>query len=388
MLGLLFLLLPVAAMYGWVMGRNSVRQAQHNRSKILSKHYFKGLNFLLSDEPDKAVDTLIKMISLDNDTVETHVAMGNFFRHRGELDRAIRIHQNLVTRDEIQKNHKELALKELGRDYILAGFLERAENAYLQLLDSENYFVDAQFQLFNLYQTTKEWDKAIELSEKMTKGREADDELCKHIAHFYCERALDYAKHQEQSKAEMLLNKAIKVDDNNVRPWIIFGDLALEQERYQDSFDCYCEVVKRDVSWLSEVVLKMETCANALQKTSLLEKILADHWQSCASAYLVKTRLLYAQSEQEANVFLQESLAKSPTMKGFCFLLEKLNEQPLDGNIKEVLATLQSLISQQSKLRPDYRCQNCGFSGKKVYWSCPSCKKWGTVKPIKGLDGE
>ena len=110
MLELLFLLLPVAAGYGWMMGRNSVRNAQRKQSSILSKHYYKGLNFLLSDQPDKAVDTLIKMISLNNDTVETHIAMGNFFRHRGELDRAIRIHQNLVSRDELQGIPRENAL--------------------------------------------------------------------------------------------------------------------------------------------------------------------------------------------------------------------------------------------------------------------------------------
>ena len=101
MLELLFLLLPVAAGYGWVMGRNSVRQAQRKQSKILSRHYYKGLNFLLSDQPDKAVDTLIKMINVDSDTLETHIAMGNFFRHRGELDRAIRIHQTLVGKENL-----------------------------------------------------------------------------------------------------------------------------------------------------------------------------------------------------------------------------------------------------------------------------------------------
>ena len=111
MLELLFLLLPVAAGYGYIMGRNSVRQAQRKQSSILSKHYYRGLNFLLSDQPDKAVDTLIKMINLNNDTAETHIAMGNFFRHRGEIDRAIRVHQNLVSRDELQSTQRETALQ-------------------------------------------------------------------------------------------------------------------------------------------------------------------------------------------------------------------------------------------------------------------------------------
>ena len=167
MLELLFLLLPVAAGYGWIMGRNSVRQAQRKQSSILSKHYYKGLNFLLSDQPDKAVDTLIKMININSDTIETHIAMGNFFRHRGEIDRAIKVHQNLVSREEIQPNQRENALKELGHDYTQAGFLERAENAFLQLLNSEKHYLVAQQQLFSIYQTTKEWERAIELAERM-----------------------------------------------------------------------------------------------------------------------------------------------------------------------------------------------------------------------------
>lgn len=133
MIEALFLLLPVAAAYGWVMGRNSLRNTQRKQSSILATHYYKGLNFLLSDEPDKAVDTLIKMISVNNDTIETHIAMGNFFRHRGELDRAIRVHQNLISRDEISKRQEALALVELGTDYLLAGFLERAEGVFIQL---------------------------------------------------------------------------------------------------------------------------------------------------------------------------------------------------------------------------------------------------------------
>jgi lipopolysaccharide biosynthesis regulator YciM len=294
----------------------------------------------------------------------------------------------LLTRDEIQKKHKELALKELGRDYVLAGFLERAESAYIQLLDSEQYYSDAQFQLFNIYQTTKEWDNAIELSEKMTKGRAPDDEVCKHIGHFYCERAVDYSRDKEFSKAISLLKKAISVDEHNVRPWMLLGDLALKENDHNKALDCYSEVVQRDTSWLSEVVLKMETCSEALGDSGRLEKVLKDNWQSCASAYLVKTRLLLKESEQQANTFLLESLEKSPTMKGFHFLLEKYKTSAADTEFKQLLETLQSLIAKQGKIRPDYRCQNCGFAGKKVYWLCPSCKKWGTVKPIKGLDGE
>lgn len=389
MLELLFLLLPVAAGYGWVMGRNSVRQAQRKQSSILSKHYYKGLNFLLSDQPDKAVDTLMKMISVDSNTVETHIAMGNFFRHRGELDRAIRVHQNLVSKDELSDPQKEVSLKELGRDYMLAGFLERAENAFLQLLNSDKHYLDAQIQLFNIYQTTKEWDRAIELAENMMNCHGDSEELCKRIAHFYCEQAKILIKKNEFIQAEKSLQKAILSDEHAVRPWLMLGELSIQQEHFQEAIEYLKEVPVRDVSWFSEAVPLLELSSKNLADESQLEGILDLYWQKCATAYLAKVNLLAKQGKQEeaADVLLQQ-LRKTPTMKGFRTLMSLYIEQKADVQATSSLEMIKELVEEQIKQRPKYRCSSCGFSGRQIHWLCPSCKKWGLVKPIKGLDGE
>lgn len=389
MLELLFLLLPVAAGYGWVMGRNSVRQAQRKQSSILSKHYYRGLNFLLSDEPDKAVDTLIKMIDLDSDTVETHIAMGKFFRHRGELDRAIRVHQNLVSKEEISASQRELALKELGRDYVLAGFLERAENAFLQLLNSEKHFSEAQTQLFNIYQTTKEWGRAIELAENMINSGGDSDELCARVAHFYCEQALIEWRKDNLSAAEDYLKQATKVDDKAVRPWLMLGELAIENERYEVAIEHLSQVPVRDITWLSEAIPLIEKCSAKLADESKLNKILDLYWQQCATAYLVKVKLVAKEeSAVKATELLLGQLKKHPTMKGFKALMGFYIDQQQDEKSTNSLRLLKELVEEQISLRPKYRCHSCGFSGSQIHWLCPSCKKWGVVKPIKGLDGE
>lgn len=389
MLELLFLLLPVAAGYGWIMGRNSARQAQRQKSSILARHYFKGLNFLLSDEPDKAVDTLMKMMDVNNDTAETHIAMGNFFRHRGELDRAIRVHQNLVSREELPDLQKQQALKELGRDYVLAGFLERAEDAFLQLLNSEKHFTDAQTQLFNIYQTTKEWDRAIELAEKMMASHGDSEELCIRISHFYCEQAAIFAKKQEFEQAEEFLQKAIFSDEHAVRPWLMLGQFAMEQNQYDLAMDYLQQIPQRDVNWLSEAVPLLEACAEKLDNPDKLQAVLAEYSQQCATAYLAKVKLL-ARNEchQQATEYLLEQLQSKPTMKGFKTLLGLYLQEPDQYNTTESLQQLKQLVEDQIKQRPKYRCSSCGFAGRRVYWLCPSCKKWGVVKPIKGLDGE
>ena len=389
MLELLFLLLPVAAGYGWVMGRNSVRQAQRKQSKILSRHYYRGLNFLLSDQPDKAVDTLIKMISVDSDTLETHIAMGNFFRHRGELDRAIRIHQTLVGKENLSAEQKALALKELGKDYLLAGFLERAEAAYLQLLESEKHYIEAQQQLFNIYQTTKEWERAIELAERMVACHGDNEEICQRVAHFYCEQAAVEMKHGNNQNAEGLLQKAIRSDEHAVRPLLMVGKLALERGDANEAFSCLSRVPERDINWLSEAIPLLEQAANEARRMADFEELLEKYWQKCATAYLARARLIARQVDNsEAAAFLVEQLRRTPTMKGFRQLMDYYLSKDDTLTSQSSLKMLQELVDEQIQRRPKYRCGSCGFSGQSIHWLCPSCKKWGTVKPIKGLDGE
>lgn len=389
MLELLFLLLPVAAGYGWIMGRNSVRQAQRKQSSILSRHYYKGLNFLLSDQPDKAVDTLIKMININSDTVETHIAMGNFFRHRGEIDRAIRVHQNLVSREEIQATQRENALKELGKDYTQAGFLERAENAYLQLLNSDKHYLVAQQQLFSIYQTTKEWDRAIELAERMVACHGDNDDVSERLAHFYCEQAQVEMNQDQQQTALELLQKAVNADEHAVRPWLMLGNIALAQARYDDAHAYFLQVAERDINWFSEAVPQLEEIAEQTHQWDRFANALQAHWQECATSYLAMVDVLVEQGETaKAAEYLLTQLRQHPTMRGFKTLMGLYIDQIEDKASTESLKMLKELVEEQMTQRPKYRCQSCGFSGRKLYWLCPSCKKWGSVKPIKGLDGE
>jgi lipopolysaccharide biosynthesis regulator YciM len=371
------------------MGRNSARQAQRKHSSILAKHYYRGLNFLLSDEPDKAVDTLIKMIDLDSDTVETHIAMGKFFRHRGELDRAIRVHQNLVSKEQISASQRESALYELGRDYILAGFLERAENAFLQLLKSQKHFLNAQVQLFKIYQTTKEWQRAIELAEQMISAGGDSDELCSTVAHFYCEQANIEWKHSHFEEAERNLKKSIAIDEKAVRPWLMLGQIAMQAEEYVVAIDYFSQIPVRDVNWLSEAVPLIVKCADKLNDDKKLHLLLDEYWQQCATAYLAKVKLMAKDGDgSEAAEVLLEQLRKHPTMKGFKTLMGLYIDLQEHEQSTNSLQLLKELVEEQIKQRPKYRCHGCGFSGSQIHWLCPSCKKWGMVKPIKGLDGE
>jgi len=389
MLELLFLSLPIAVAYGWVMGRNSLRKAQRKQSSILSKHYYRGLNFLLSDEPDKAVDTLMKMISVNNDTVETHIAMGNFFRHRGELDRAIRVHQNLISRDEINSQQESVALLELGTDYLLAGFLERAEGVFLQLLENERHFETAQKKLFNIYQVTKEWSKAIELASRSIQVTPKQQHLYVLLSHFYCEQAKIHLEEKDTDAAFVMLKKAIVIDGSQVRAWLELGKLSIEKEQYSEAINYLSEVPKRDLDWLGEAIPYLETCAAKTDGWDQLEIMLEPYWQKCASSYISKVGLLARRGESEHAIeILVAQLKKHPTMRGFKRLLSLYKDDFKAERAEQSLEHLLTLLDKQIAQRPKYRCHSCGFSGRQLYWLCPSCKKWSVIKPIKGLDGE
>ncbi|MDC8831145.1 lipopolysaccharide assembly protein LapB [Alteromonas gilva] len=386
MLELLFLLLPVAAGYGYIMGRNSVRQAQRKQSSILSKHYFRGLNFLLSDQPDRAVDTLIKMINVNSDTVETHIAMGNFFRHRGEIDRAIRVHQNLVSRDEIQATQRELALKELGRDYMQAGFLERAEGAFVKLLSTDKHFEFAQQQLFAIYQTTKEWPRAIELAEKMVSE---NDDIRGRLAHFYCEQAQSELDNEQIPQALALLQKAVNVDEKAIRPWLMLGEVTFDQGRLKEAGEYLTQIASRDKNWFIEAIPLLKQIAAETADWQHFEALLKENWVQSATLYLAMADVLVNKGQpQQAADYLFEQIQKTPTMRGFHRLMQLYCELSDDPNAKATYQQLNELVASQIAQRPRYRCKSCGFSGRKLYWLCPSCKKWGVVHPIRGLDGE
>ena len=159
-----WLLLPVASFIGWWIGSNTEKRTK--TSKNISLEYFKGLNFVLNEQPDKAIEVFIRMVEVDNETVDTHLALGNLFRRRGEVDRAIRIHQNLIARSNLSEDERAHALLELGMDYMRSGLLDRAEKLFLELLDIGLYLKEAHFNLLEIYQQEKDWENAILIAKK------------------------------------------------------------------------------------------------------------------------------------------------------------------------------------------------------------------------------
>ena len=389
MLEILFLLLPIAAAYGWYMGNRSAQQDKQKQSNQISRQYVTGLNLLLSDQSDKAVDHFIELLQVDNETIDTHLALGNLFRSRGEVDRAIRIHQNLISRSGLTIDQKNIALQQLAKDYMASGFLDRAEKIFEQLVDEPDHREGALQQLVAIYQQTREWNKAIHYASLLVKmGRKR---MRTSIGHFWCELAMQEKADGNHSLAIQNFKRALSEDPKCVRASIALGKLYLDDEDYKNTIKYMEMVLDQDSDFISEVLPILADCYHHLDQEDELLNFLR---QCIVNKAGVSAELMLAQMVAKhdgagaAQELLTRQLVKNPTMKGFYRLMDYHLAEAEEGRAKASLATLQKLVGEQLKVKPHYRCRKCGFSTHSMYWHCPSCKGWGTIKPIRGLDGE
>ncbi len=383
-------LLPVAAWSGWHFGRRDgqVKPGRREQATHIATDYFKGLNYLLHDRPDKAIEVLIKALELDTDTVETHLALGNLFRRRGEVDRAIRIHQNLVARTSLDIEQRALALLELGLDYMRSGLFDRAENLFLELLDSELYQPQALRLLVDIYQQEHDWDKALQFSARLEAA--SGDNLSGQRAQFLCEQAQARLDLGDRDGAQDLLERAFGADRKCARASLMLADIALANREFERAIHWLKRIEQQDPELLAEAIAPLMKCYRALDRTdelaAYLERLAIERMgvsPVLALAELVGERDGVAAAKR----YLVQALKIRPSLRG----IERLVNYSMHGATGEVREDL--LILKETAVRliagkATHKCGHCGFAGRSMHWQCPGCKFWNTVKPIHGIEGE
>ena len=382
---LLLLLLPVAAASGWVSARRSMRRAAKREQVGFDPAYLQGLNYLLNDQPDKAIDLFVSMLEVDTETVETHLALGNLFRRRGEVDRAIRIHQNLIARPALNQSQRSQALLELGLDYMRAGLLDRAENLFIELSNSDQHAVQALSNMLIIYQEEKEWEKCLETA----KALESHD-LKPHsheIAHYYCELAELALKSSHRENAKALLKKAHLADRGCVRPTLLQGRIEMDQNDLKSAIKTFQKIARQAPCFLSEVLQDLIQCYTRLGWSQELESYLRQLCQQHqnASVMLTLTDLIHDSKGAEAAIdFLHANLRSAPDLRGMDRLIAlNMKKNELVG--AESIQVLRDLIAKMLQDKMSYQCGQCGFSATQLYWQCPSCKAWDGIKPSAAL---
>lgn len=380
---LLWLLLPVAAASGWYIARCEYRRRTSGASsENISQEYIKGFNYLLNEQPDKAVDTFLRVVDLNRDTLELHLSLGSLFRKRGEVDRAIRIHQSLLEEKGIPESLYRYTLLELAKDYMSAGLLDRAESLCLELIDSQHDNNEALFLLYEIYQCEKEWFRAIEIARRLA-AIDSDPRYSQEIAHFYCELADHALQQQEQANASRFLERGLQEDPACGRVLIQQAAIAELNRDWSSAVESYQRLAKVSPALLGEVIPKMQACYQQLnapdKMLAFLSGLLPQHQNT--DLLLARTSLIATQqSTEEARMFLSHQLKTIPSLKGIKALAQLRDVNALADDSHELIA---SALDQLIKDKPLYHCENCGLTGRTLHWHCPSCKRWGSIQSIR-----
>jgi len=387
MFEVLMLLLPVAAFSGWLVGRRGQAIKSERGCAEIPSDYLKGMNYLLNEQPDKAIDTFIQMLDVDSNTVETHLALGGLFRRRGEVDRAIRIHQNLIARPTLRKDERTQALFELGQDYTSAGLLDRAETLLSELAESEPRHYSALKLLLDIYQQEKEWLNAIQVAKKYQ--LRTGENLGTSIAQFYCEMAEHVRTEGEPLRALKLLKKALNEERNCVRASLLEAEIELTAGDAKSALRAAQRVEQQDPSFISEALPLIKRCYRTLGRVDefkrYLQRLLANY--NNITVVLELAVLIHeAEGEDEAEKFVTDFLKDKPSVYGIERLID-LNLERVKDDVKNKLLVLKKVTGDILINKPVYQCTHCGFNGRTLHWQCPSCKHWNTVKPIQGVEG-
>ena len=387
MFELLFLLLPIAAAYGWYMGDRNAKQKYINQSNRLSREYVDGLNFLLSNQKDKAVDLFLDMLKEDEGTLEAHLTLGNLFRSRGEIDRAIRIHQALMESSSLTFEQRLLAIQQLGRDYMGAGLYDRAEEMFLQLIDEEDFQQNALQQLIIIYQSTSEWINAINAATKLVKL--GNEKYKTYIAQFYCELASLAIANDDLDKAYSLLQKSSAADPNCARTSLMLGRILIVQNKTEEAIESLKQILQQDKAFIGEALPLLNECYNKLNQQDEFKQFL----QLCVDkdtgnvAELMLADIIEKQNGLDsAQYYMYRELLKHPNLKGFYRLMDYHVADAEQGKAKKSLLLLHNMVGEQIKAVPNYRCQKCGFTVNTIYWLCPACRSWSTIKPVRDFE--
>lgn len=393
MLELLFLLLPIAALYGWYMGQRSAKKDQETVNNKFSRDYVTGLNFLLSNQQEKAVDLFLSMLQKQEaehqithqSQFEAELTLGNLFRSRGEVDRALRIHQGLENHPDYSFEQKLLAKQQLAKDFMAAGFYDRAENYYLILLEEPDFAVNSLEQLAVIYQKTKEWKKAINVTEKLLKISPEIDKIT--LAQYYCEYALLIKK--DEKAFIQNVNKALDYQPNCARASILLGDFYLEKIEYKQALFWFEKVLEQDASYISEVLDKIKLCYESLSELAHFELFLirANRIQHNSSVDLAIAELIEQKDGIEAaQSALYQQVKQHPNLLTFHRFIQYQMNETEEGRGKENLTLLHKMVGSRIQKGFHYRCLNCGYQSYRLMWQCPSCRQWESIKPLQSID--
>ncbi|WP_339780892.1 lipopolysaccharide assembly protein LapB [uncultured Marinobacter sp.] len=383
-----WLLLTIAVAVGWLVGRLG-GDGNRARTKISDEESVKDrLQFLFTNYSDQAVDNFVQSLAVNKETVSLHLSIGRHFRNKGETERAILVHQNLLARPELPPRFSPQVTLELAMDFLKAGLLDRAEALLQQIMGDREYGRTAAQQLIELYQQEREWGKASDVARTLIKN-DADPAMFKDLAYLTCELADQALGQDDRWTAQKLAKEALDYDRSCVRATLILMKILIRQGSYREAGNQGLKVFDQNPDFGPESIDRLMKLEHEHGNIGRLVKKLRKLYETYPS-----TSLLLALAESVERVsgrpaaieLLRRELEIRPSVRALLRLVE------IAGYEKGMTTDEGRLVSRIGLLilanRPIYRCVSCGFAGQQLHWLCPSCKQWETVRPIQGVEAE
>jgi lipopolysaccharide biosynthesis regulator YciM len=384
--GLLF----IAAALGYVFAKFGDTDEEDVSSEKLNSDYMKGLNFVLNEQSDQAVEVFTRMAELDDEALDTHFALGSLFRKRGEVDRAIRVHENLIARQTLTRVQKDQAEAALAEDFLSAGLFDRAESLFLTLCDSPDYRLHGLERLRRIYEVTSDWERAVEISRDLDKARGKEavaSESTAHVAHYYCEMAEQAWQQKDMRKSHAMIKLAESGRRKTVRSTLVRADFLSDEGKPDEAVALYCEVIAASPDLIVVVLPRLAAnhrTAGSVDKFSeylceLLESDANDNGKITAAIAMSAVRDAKIENPQAMKA-LQYFVAADPILSRLVGAdrFEEVEDSQRSAMINPIRDALRNIVTA----RPGYVCRECGYACLIMQWQCPGCHTWESIRPI------
>lgn len=389
---LLLALLLAAVAIGWWLGRRSVAGNDETTSQArLSRDYFVGLNYLLNEEPDRAIETFVNALEVNSDTIETHIALGSLFRARGEADRSVKIHQNLLARPALTPAQGQRVQLELARDFLKLGLHDRAERLLQGITreaQDDELRLAAKRLLVDLLEREKAWQAALEVA--VPELVHEQEELRRAASHWLCELAEQALQQASPGPARKQLRQALSIDPQCVRATWLLARLEHDTGHYKAEAKLLKRIPDQDLDFSPIILEPLAEAYRRLEDPRGFENYLVTLIER---APFTSALLALAKSRQHhdgnaaAEALIREQLLRTPSLRALDYLMD-LYARDADAEERERIELLKQHTEALLARHPRFRCRRCGFSGERLHWQCPSCREWGTTKPVTGIEGE
>src|SRR3989338_2891854 len=370
----MLLVFPLFFGMGWLAARIEIKELL-SESSALPQSYFQGLNFLLNEQQDKAIEAFIEVVKVDPQTIELHFALGSLFRRRGEVDRALRMHHNLVDRADLDNDKRQQAIFELAQDYLKAGILDRAESLFRELKNPPYAKPSLEF-LLELFQKERDWLKAIDAAQRL--AALSGQPYNKLAAFFYCELANEEIANGDYAGARGHLQQALTVYPNAVRVTMMLGDMAVSEGKFEEAVVIWKNIEAQDAQYLPLVAERLLNAYRSQDReaegVALLREYLSKY-HSLDLMNVVFDGVLKNEGPAAAYQLVRDELQRNPTLLGLDKFLEaRLLEVQMDRRADVEL--VKDLVHKRTRNLAMYHCAHCGFKARQFYWHCPACQAW------------